>query len=132
MTVCDAIITGLFALAGIGISVFFYMWRENWKFLREKKIEVYSTYISIYWEWLYAYKEKSEKKIESIDKKLVKELNLALSNILFYGSDDIYKKIRESQEKEYVTGEDFNKIIFSMSKEINKKKNIDIKNIFRF
>ncbi len=132
MTVCDALITGSLALLGIFISAWFYMWREKEKFLSEKKIEAYSTYISIYWQFLYAEIEKSEKKIESIDKKLVKDLNLALSNVLFYGSDDIYEKIRKSREKDYITGEDFNKIIFSMAKEINKRKEIDVKNIFRF
>ena len=63
---------------------------------------------------------------------MIWELNQALSNLLFYGSDEIYQKIMKFEYKEEKLGIEFNQIIIAMIKDIDKNRKLKVEDIFSF
>ena len=130
MALEDAIISGSATLLIFVLSFFYYLRNEKKKYLQEKKIESYARLITSLEEfWSSLESDDIEYK-----RRAVLHLRLAISDVLFYGSDVIYRGIRNiftpTDDGSRIHGKYKNELITKMLKEIDPKRTIQDKEIF--
>jgi len=130
MTLDEIAVNGLIALAILISSIFLYVWREKTKYLQEKKIEAYSAFVCATSEFLIAMERDTNERREK-----TQDLNKAISSVLFYGSDKIYKKIpllfkEDVDHKTRIKANEFKELVIAMILEIDSKRTVKAEEVF--